>query len=977
MTHAAAAITCARSRIAVVLLPLLSWAAPAFAQSDTPCSLPGSEDSAVEALCDLHDGLARFKLDGRWGALDRNGEVAIPPRFAELGHFDDGLAPARSGERWGYVDRQGRWVIAPAFEQAEAFSHGRASAKREGGHWGQIDRQGQWTIAADYGFIGPYNGHTAIALRQDGRSVMVNGQGMVVQRFPADTSVRYRPNDAGLYPMQRRREELLVNVDGRQFPMPKDTASRELRDALMIVRPPRDGERAPGPLRGAVDVQSRLQVPARFEILKDFRHGLAVARTPDGPGLGLVDTHGAFKLPERYQQLDDEPRGWYVGHTKDATDLIDRRGRVRQSIDCPNLDKVRVQGPADGPWAVLAGCGQSWVLRAGLRRPIRAAVAAPTVQADEDHLILSTRDTDSRSGADDIAMQVFDASGRLVFQSDGHRLEPAEGGVLDRIVLVARTQDTPRKGPRALPVALLSGDGRVGVLTSDYTLVTDPLWRADSTWGTYRPTLRGEVPEGPLPVQTEAGFGAIDADGQWIVAPRFRRLERFHHGLAEAIDEHRIPWIVDAQGHAVEPPPHFRHATAVAEGVMLGNDGQGALYRFTVSDAKLEHVNLPEGVRVRADAFHGGLASAKSGERYGLIDPHGRWRLPPRYDAPFQPRQNKAHQHIGWTSTVTYRDQDSRHRLHGWVDADGRQIVPPRYEELTYRAVDDTLRVNGPRAGVLSLQGQVLLPPRYEQVRALGDGWFAAWRPDWEGLVDAQGQVVAAPRDVDLSSAADIVPRVRYVQGQPQLIDLRGRVSTPQVPLQADEAAPGTWWPMRAHAGQDDVYTVFRDLGFKVRAVVPGKVDKWHRYSEGVIAFKPRLPTARAQVGLADSEGRVLGRYPFDLIASMHEGRAAFQQSSRDDDGELRFHFGYLDRQGRIAIPARFSGARPFNEGRAVVIARHNLGLADREGKVLAQGAWRCGREPVLIGENDRIVWPSNAPASCDTPPPHPQAQTR
>ena len=39
------------------------------------------------------------------------------------------LAPVKSGELWGFIDKSGNWAIKPAFAEARPFAEGQAAVK--------------------------------------------------------------------------------------------------------------------------------------------------------------------------------------------------------------------------------------------------------------------------------------------------------------------------------------------------------------------------------------------------------------------------------------------------------------------------------------------------------------------------------------------------------------------------------------------------------------------------------------------------------------------------------------------------------------------------------------------------------------------------------------------------------------------------------------------------------------------------------
>jgi hypothetical protein len=88
---------------------------------------------------------------GKWGYVDREGNVVIPPRYDFPGKFTEGLAPVNvgglAGGKWGYIDNTGRTAIEPRFDEAAEFLDGLARVK-VGGKPGYIDRKGNFVWPA-------------------------------------------------------------------------------------------------------------------------------------------------------------------------------------------------------------------------------------------------------------------------------------------------------------------------------------------------------------------------------------------------------------------------------------------------------------------------------------------------------------------------------------------------------------------------------------------------------------------------------------------------------------------------------------------------------------------------------------------------------------------------------------------------------------------------------------------------------------
>ena len=53
--------------------------------------------------------------DGKWGYIDRTGNVIIAPQFQQASEFSEGVAAVNIDGKWGYIDQKGQIVIEPQF----------------------------------------------------------------------------------------------------------------------------------------------------------------------------------------------------------------------------------------------------------------------------------------------------------------------------------------------------------------------------------------------------------------------------------------------------------------------------------------------------------------------------------------------------------------------------------------------------------------------------------------------------------------------------------------------------------------------------------------------------------------------------------------------------------------------------------------------------------------------------------------------
>ena len=115
----------------------------------------------------IREGLRLFQQDnGRYGYLDRTGEIAISPIYAEASDFSEGLAAAaiRNGAtlEWGFINPDGEWVITPTFSNKPGdFHEGLAVVKKKNGKYVYIDKT-RTAVSPEYDFADQFFGGYAM-----------------------------------------------------------------------------------------------------------------------------------------------------------------------------------------------------------------------------------------------------------------------------------------------------------------------------------------------------------------------------------------------------------------------------------------------------------------------------------------------------------------------------------------------------------------------------------------------------------------------------------------------------------------------------------------------------------------------------------------------------------------------------------------------------------------------------------------------
>jgi len=255
-------------------------------------------------LGNFHQGLLRLqatnlvdgndkKLPTKYGFVDREGKVVIPPTLMPAGEFPDDPADLNTvgcDRAWCYIDRTGKTVIKVPFgehlENPDVFANGRLRFK-EGFTWGFKDATGAWAIPPKYNDARGFK--DGLAEVQDGdKWIVIDVRGKAV---PQDKKIRViGPYSEGLAMATDNGLLGWVDQQGRlAFPMRKYQRAFKFSDGL--ARFELDG------LYGYLDRSGNIAIMNKYDSAEDFDHGLARVRIRNG--FGYIDTKGAVVWPKQ------------------------------------------------------------------------------------------------------------------------------------------------------------------------------------------------------------------------------------------------------------------------------------------------------------------------------------------------------------------------------------------------------------------------------------------------------------------------------------------------------------------------------------------------------------------------------------------------------------------------------------------------------------------------------------------------------
>jgi hypothetical protein len=300
--------------------------------------------------------LFRIRRGGKWGYVDRSGQIVVSPRFDAAGPFSEGLAPVRSGETFGYIDPTGRMVLVPAYSPAgrglhRPFSNGLAVV-RKGDLQGYIDRSGALTIPARFDWADDFSEGLASTCDRRGCEY-VGRDGAPVLSPGLMGGERFHGGVAGVSAgmgMGRGRMVLFSLHRGR---LPGEyEAIGNLSQGLIPV--------ALAGAWGYVDERGVPVIRLLHAWAGDFAEGLAPVK--DGSGrCGYIDREGRIAIPVRYRACgvfsSGRARVDLAASASDAERVafVDREGKVVFEGASASPPFLRAEDFVDGLAAVGVG----------------------------------------------------------------------------------------------------------------------------------------------------------------------------------------------------------------------------------------------------------------------------------------------------------------------------------------------------------------------------------------------------------------------------------------------------------------------------------------------------------------------------------------------------------------------------------------------------------------------------------------------
>jgi hypothetical protein len=210
--------------------------------------LPLSEK--FQKIFTFNNGRARILKDGRYGFIDRIGNVHISPQYPGALDFSEGYAGVIINGKWGFLDKEENIAVQPFYQEVKNFQNGVARVK-EKNKWYFVNKQGKkitttpydeirstdysrWLLVNNNKFgLADSSGKEMLAPKYDRLEDLNNGY-VIVKKFNKWGVLDYKQNfyipiefDGLVYDEKNRHFITAVNGKEELMPLSKDKKRRQ------------------------------------------------------------------------------------------------------------------------------------------------------------------------------------------------------------------------------------------------------------------------------------------------------------------------------------------------------------------------------------------------------------------------------------------------------------------------------------------------------------------------------------------------------------------------------------------------------------------------------------------------------------------------------------------------------------------------------------------------------------------------------
>ncbi|MCH5302957.1 MAG: WG repeat-containing protein [Prevotella sp.] len=266
-----------------------------------------------EDIYDFSEGLALIKQNGKYGYIDKNGNIVIRPQFDEAYDFSDGLARIVSNGKHGYINKNGTIVINPQYDKIDDFSEGLALIKQKE-KCGYIDKSGNVVIKPQFDEAYDFSDGLAL-IKQKKKYGYIDKSGKIVIKFQFDEAYDFSD---GLALIKQNGKHSYIDKNGNIVIRPRFDEVYDFSDGLAKI--------VSNGKYGYINKNGNIVIEPQFDEVDDFSEGLALIK--QNRKYGYIDKSGKIVIRPQYDEAYDFSDGVALIKQKKTQGYIDKNGQI-------------------------------------------------------------------------------------------------------------------------------------------------------------------------------------------------------------------------------------------------------------------------------------------------------------------------------------------------------------------------------------------------------------------------------------------------------------------------------------------------------------------------------------------------------------------------------------------------------------------------------------------------------------------------
>ncbi len=358
------------------------------------------------------EGLAAIKQNGKYGYINKQGQLVIQLQFDNANSFSEGLAFIYQNGQFGFINQQGQWIIQPQFTNANSFSEGLAKAEAQNNNkYGFINKNGEWIIQPKFPIVGKFSDGLA-AVCQNGRWGFINKNGEWVIQPQFGWAFSFSKGLAAA--LQKNGKWGFIDKQGQwviqpQFEDYSDFETSYFSEGLFSVK--QNGK------CGFIDKQGQWVIQPQFKYAYCFSEGLSIVGNSN---VGFINKEGQWIIKPQF----DFEKAKSFSEGLAAVEQNGKWGFIKNPLTNPvsqNKPTIVWQNPTSDS-NVISGnfnikvCVQSTSQISGVKvfvngNEVYSALKAPQVVVNDGCQFVVERTISLQEGKNSVVIQAANSAG--------------------------------------------------------------------------------------------------------------------------------------------------------------------------------------------------------------------------------------------------------------------------------------------------------------------------------------------------------------------------------------------------------------------------------------------------------------------------------------------------------------------------------------------------------------------------------------